>query len=309
MKILVTGGAGYIGSVLVPMLLREHHVTVLDHFSHRQNSLAGCVKHTNFKGVSGDARDMDVVRPLAAKADVIIPLAALVGAPVCKLDQSAAISTNFHAIANLCGLLSKDQRVIYPNTNSGYGIGGEAECDEDSPLNPLTLYGKTKCDAERVVLDWGNSVVFRLATVFGASPRMRLDLLVNDFVWRALYDKAIVIFEGHFRRNFIHVLDVGRAFLHAIHNFDAMKGKPYNAGRSDCNIDKLELCARIQKYVPDFVYLESQIGTDPDKRDYVVSNARLEATGWRALETLDDGIRELLALYPMLRNSVYSNVA
>lgn len=309
MRIFCSGGAGYIGSTLVPMLLRErHHVTVLDHFSHGANSLAECVRSPHFVAVNGDARDIDIVRPLVAKADVVIPLAAIVGAPACKRDKSAATSTNYIAVVNLMEMLSRDQRVIIPVTNSGYGIGGESECTEDSPIAPLTLYGRTKMEAERIVLDRDNAISFRLATVFGSSPRMRTDLLVNDFVYRAMADKALVVFEGHFRRNFIAVLDVARAFCHGIAKFDEMKGRAYNVGRSDCNLTKLELCERIQKHIPDFVYLESQIGTDPDKRDYVVSNARMEATGWRALETLDDGIRELMALVPMLKKTVYGNV-
>lgn len=312
MDVLITGGAGYIGAVLTPHLLAQPyitHVTVLDHFSHNQNSLASCASSHKFTAVNGDARDMDTVRPLLAKADVVIPLAAIVGFPACERDKSAALSTNLHAVSNLCGLLSPEQRVIFPNTNSGYGIGAAEECTEDSPLRPLTLYAKTKIDAERIVLERANSVTFRLATVFGASPRMRTDLLVNDFVYRAMADKSLVVFQGHFRRNFIHVKDVARAFCHAIYNFEIMKGLPYNVGRSDANMTKLELCAKIKEHIPDFVYPCSEIAVDSDHRDYIVSNRRMEATGWRAIETLDDGIKELMALYPMLKNTVYSNAA
>jgi len=311
-NIFISGGAGYLGSVLVPALLKRNHgidrVTVLDHFAHNQNSLAACARYRNFEAVNGDARDMSIVAPLVAKADVVIPLAAIVGAPACKRDQSAAISTNRHAVANLCGLLSPEQRVIFPNTNSGYGIGGEDLCTEESPLRPLTLYGQTKAEAEQIVMDRENSIAFRLATVFGPSPRMRLDLLVNEFVWRAVNDKSITIFEGHFRRNFVHVSDVARAFCHAISEFGRMKGNIYNVGRTDANMTKLELCAKIKEYVSDFVYLEAPIGNDEDKRDYIVSNAKMEATGWAPIETIDDGIKELLVLYPMLRNSIYANV-
>lgn len=309
-KILVTGGAGYIGSILVPALLAEgHHVTVVDAFRYRQNSLMDCCHHAHFTVQRGDCRDESLMRGLVASADLIVPLAALVGAPACERDRVAAATINRDAIRMLCRLASPAQRVIYPTTNSGYGIG-EAEkfCTEETPLRPISLYGETKVDAERAVLERENSLTLRLATVFGLSPRMRLDLLVNDFVYRAVNDRAIVVFEGHFRRNFIHIRDVARAFLHAIARFDAMRQRAYNVGLDDANLSKLELCEEIKKQAPRLVYLEAPIGEDPDKRDYLVSNARILATGFRPQWSLAQGIGELIKGYTILDNSVYSNV-
>ena len=310
MNILVTGGAGYIGSVLVPELLRAgHSVTVLDHFTEGPGHLAVACTFPTFRPVRGDARDESLVRDIAAGADVVIPLAALVGAPLCKLDPVGATTTNRDAIVMLLGLLSDEQKIIYPNTNSGYGIGKPGElCTEDSPLNPISLYGKTKVEAEAAVLEHDNSVALRLATVFGVSPRMRTDLLVNDFTYRALKDNALVVFEGRFKRNYIHVRDVAGAFMHAIANFDVMRGRPYNVGLSSANLSKLELCAAIQKHVPRFVYLEAPIGEDPDKRDYIVSSERIEGTGFRPGLSLDDGIQELIRACHMLPSSRYGNV-
>ena len=310
MKILITGGAGYIGSVLTPALLAQgHEVTVLDNFYFRQNSLADCCQYDTFQVVRGDCRDEALVKPLVAKADLLIPLAALVGVPLCNADRIATQTTNQDAVEMLCRLTSPQQRIIMPVTNSGYGIGDQGKhCTEDSPLRPLSLYGVTKVKAEEAVLQRENSVSFRLATVFGMSPRMRTDLLVNDFVYRAVYDRAVVIFEGHFKRNYIHIRDVVRVFLHGLQNFEAMRGRPYNVGLDDANLSKLELCAVIQKHLPKFVFLEAPIGEDPDKRDYIVSNARVAATGFKPEWSLDRGIRELVKGYTILRNSVYANV-
>jgi nucleoside-diphosphate-sugar epimerase len=310
MRILVTGGAGYLGSVLVPTLLAHgHEVTVLDNFMFRQASLADCCHYETFQVVRGDARDEALVKKLLARADLIIPLAALVGVPLCNSDATATLTTNQHAIEMLCRLASRDQWIMMPVTNSGYGIGEKDKyCTEDSPLRPLSTYGVTKVRAEQAVLARDNSLSFRLATVFGMSPRMRIDLLVNDFVYRAVHDRAVVIFEGHFKRNYIHIRDVARAFLHGIAHFDQMKGRPYNVGLDDANLSKLELCAVIQKHLPKFIYLEAPIGEDPDKRDYIVSNARLAATGFKPEWSLDRGIRELIKGYTILRNSLYGNV-
>lgn len=310
MRIFITGGAGYIGSVLTPTLLAQgHEVTVLDNFYFNQNSLLDCCHYDKFRVVRGDCRDESVVKPLVAQADLIIPLAALVGVPLCNTDAVATKTTNQEAVEMLCRLADKSQWIIVPVTNSGYGIGEKGKsCTEDSPLRPLSTYGVTKVKAEEAVLRRENSISFRLATVFGMSPRMRVDLLVNDFVYRALNDRAAIIFEGHFKRNYIHVRDVVRAFLHAMAGFDRMKGKPYNVGLDDANLSKLELCEVIRKHLPKFVFLEASVGEDPDKRDYVVSNARILATGFKPEWSLDRGIQELIKGYTILRNTIYSNV-
>jgi nucleoside-diphosphate-sugar epimerase len=310
MKIVITGGAGYLGSILTPELLRlGHEVTVVDTFIFRQNSLSDCCGHDSFQIVNGDCRQEKLMRKVTADADLVIPLAALVGAPLCSRDESGAVSTNQGAIEMLCRILRPEQKIIYPTTNSGYGIGEKGKfCTEETPLNPISLYGVTKVRAEEAVLQRGNSLTFRLATVFGMSPRMRLDLLVNDFVYRAVYDRALLIFEGHFQRNYIHVRDVARVFVHAIKNFEAMKGRPYNVGLEDANLTKLELCEKIKKHLPAFVYLEAPVGEDPDKRDYIVSNARILGTGFKPEWDLDRGIRELIKGYTILRNSVYANI-
>jgi nucleoside-diphosphate-sugar epimerase len=310
MRILITGGAGYLGSVLTPTLLASgHEVTVLDTFAFRQNSLTDCCQYPGFQVLRGDCRDEAVMKPLLAKADVIIPLAAIVGAPQCNQDKVGAETINQGAIEMLCRLASNAQRVLVPVTNSGYGIGEKGKhCTEDSPLRPISVYGVTKVKAEEAVLARENSISFRLATVFGMSPRMRIDLLVNDFVYRAVHDRAAVIFEGHFKRNYIHVRDVARVFMHGMQHFETMKGKPYNVGLDDANLSKLELCAAIQKHLPKFVFLEAPIGEDPDKRDYIVSNARLAGTGFKPEWSLDRGIQELIKGYTILRNSLYSNV-
>lgn len=309
-RVLVTGGAGYIGSVLCKQLLdRGFGVTVLDNFLYRQNSLLDCCADDSFRLVRGDCRDERLITDLLREADFLIPLAALVGAPLCDRDRIGAYTVNFEAVQLLCKLSSPQQRIIFPVTNSGYGIGQPGvPCTEDSPLRPISLYGETKVKAERVVLDRGNAITLRLATVFGASPRMRMDLLVNDFVWRAVQDRAVVVFEGHCKRNYIHVRDVVRAFLHAMGRFEQMKNKPYNVGLDDANLSKLELCREIQRLLPQFVFFEAPIGEDPDKRDYIVSNERVLATGFRPEWSLDRGIRELIKCYTVLRSTAYGNV-
>jgi len=309
-NILVTGGAGYLGSILVPELLKlGNKVTVLDNFMFGHTSLLDCCHYDTFQVVRGDARDKTLLEKLIRDKDIIIPLAALVGAPLCDLDKIGADTTNRGAIKTLVEVLSKKQRIIIPTTNSGYGVGQKGiYCTEETPLNPISFYGKTKVESEKIVLQRPNSISLRLATVFGMSPRMRIDLLVNDFTYRAVKDRFIIIFEGHFKRNYIHIRDVARAFIHAIDKFDGVKDEPYNVGLSDANLSKLELCAKIKEEVPDFVYIEAAIGKDQDKRNYIVSNEKFERTGFVTKYSLKTGIRELIKGYTIITNSKYSNV-
>ncbi|MBR6021739.1 MAG: SDR family oxidoreductase, partial [Kiritimatiellae bacterium] len=281
MNILVTGGAGYIGSILVPALLAEgHSVTVVDSFLYNQASLLDCCHNPALSIVRGDVRDERVVLPLLAKADAVMPLACLVGAPLCAQKPIEARSINLDAILMLLRHASPAQLFVSPTTNSGYGVGqAGVYCTEETPMNPISLYGRLKVELEKALLDHG-AVSLRLATVCGISPRMRLDLLVNDFTYRAVTDRFIVLFEAHFKRNYIHVRDVARAFLHALANFDSMRGQPYNVGLSDANLSKMELCLEIKKQVPDFTIMEAPVGKDPDQRNYIVSNAKIEATGF-----------------------------
>jgi nucleoside-diphosphate-sugar epimerase len=312
MNVLVTGGAGYLGSILVDELLCRHAVTVVDTFAHRENSLAHLCHCSHFNVVRGDARDSNVMLPLLRQADAIIPLAAIVGAPACDADPVAAYSTNVEAIELICKYSSREAPIIIPISNSGYGIGepGE-ECTEESPLRPVSHYGKTKVEAEKRVLERGNAISLRLATAFGMSPRMRLDLLVNDFTWRAVTDRALVLYEPHFKRNYVHVHDVARAFSWCLERCEAMEeqatGVVYNVGLSDANLTKLELCEAIRQQVPGFTFLVAQHGEDPDKRDYVVSNAKIEAAGFETAHPLESGIHELIKGYRMLRPQRYSN--
>jgi nucleoside-diphosphate-sugar epimerase len=305
MRVLVTGGAGYIGSILVPTLLSGgSEVTVVDNFLYRQNSLMECCSNPKFRVIRADVRDARRMAEEYATHDVIIPLAAIVGAPACKRQPEATKAIHVDVIRDMVKQLGKNQMVLYPVTNSGYGIGEAGKmCTEESPLRPVSLYGTTKVEAERVLLDSGNAVTFRLATVFGAAPRMRVDLLVNDFVYRAVYDRFVVLFEAHFKRNYIHIRDVTNAFLFGIANYPKMKGQTYNVGLSDANLSKAELCEVIKKHVPDFHVLTSEIGQDPDKRDYIVSNAKIEAAGWRPQHSLDSGIAELIKCYTIIRNA------
>lgn len=309
-RILVTGGAGYLGSVLVPMLLEKgHEVVVLDSFLYKQTSLLGCCKYDNFTIINGDCRDEETLIKALEGAHYIFPLAAMVGFPLCDKDKTAAVTVNYEAIEKLLKLRKTEQRIIFPCTNSGYGLGqGDTFCTEESPIEPISVYGKTKMAAEKAIIEAGNSVTFRFATLFGASPRMRTDLLVNDFVYRAVHDRSVVIFEGTFMRNYLHVRDAARAFIFAMENFDKMNGNRYNCGLSDANCSKLELCEIIKKHIPGFTYPEASVGTDPDKRNYLVSNAKIEALGYKAIYSLDDGIKELIKVYSMIKNSSYGNV-
>lgn len=309
-RVLVTGGAGYIGSTLCKKLLdKGYAVTVLDNFLYGQNSLLDCCSYEPFDVVRGDCRDEGLLKRLLKDKDIVIPLAAMVGAPLCNQDKTAAVSVNEEAIRLLCRLSSPSQKILFPVTNSGYGIGEKGiACTEDSPLKPISLYGETKVRAEAALLERGNAITFRLATVFGVSPRMRLDLLVNDFVYRAVHDRAVVLFEGHFKRNYIHVKDVAKVFMHGIENFEQMKNKPYNVGLEDANLSKVELCQLIQKLIPNFVYMEAPIGEDPDKRDYIVSNARVLAAGFKPDWSIKMGVQELMKCYQIIRKNNYANV-
>jgi len=310
MRILVTGGAGYIGSVLVPMLLAEgHNVAVLDNFMYQQASLLDCCHQRGLSIVRGDVRDRGLIGQLLGEADAVIPLACLTGAPLCEQDPLEATSVNLNAIRMLLELRRPDQRIVYPTTNSGYGVGEDGiHCTEETPLRPISIYGRLKVQAEQAVLAAGNSVTLRLATVFGISPRMRLDLLVNDFVYRAVTDGFLVLFQAHFTRNYVHVRDVGRAFQHALANFDAMRGQAYNVGLSEANLSKRGLCEEIKKQVPEFYVIEAEIGEDPDKRNYIVSNAKIEATGFRPSISLQEGIAELVKGYRIIRRHGFANV-
>lgn len=310
MKILVTGGAGYLGSVMVPHLLKEgHEVVVLDNFMYNQTSLLDCCHDKKLQITRGDTRDKALLKGLIKDVDAIFPLACLTGAPLCKIDPMGAQSIIVDAIDMILELRSKHQPIVFPTTNSGYGIGQKGiYCTEETPLRPISIYGKLKMEAEKKLLDAGDSITLRLATAFGISPRMRLDLLVNDFTYRAVYDRFIILFEGHFKRNYIHVRDVAKAFVHSLNNFDKMKDEPYNVGLSDANLSKSELCEVIKKYVKEFYYTESKIGEDPDKRDYIVSNEKIEKTGYKPEVSLDEGIKELVKGYQIIKRNQFANV-
>ena len=310
MNILVTGGAGYIGSVLVPILLKNNfNVTVLDNFLFKQKSL-NQIKDRRLNIVEGDVRDKSIIKDLVTKSEIIIPLAALVGAPLCDIKPKEAKEVNLDSMFLLKSILSKNQRVILPVSNSGYGIGKSGEfCTEESPLNPISLYGQTKVQSESIIMERENSISFRLATVFGMSPRMRIDLLVNYFVNKALTEKKIQIFEGHFKRNYVHIKDVANVFLFTINNFEKMKSNTFNFGLEDANFSKIELAEKIKKYINNFEIQISEFGKDPDKRDYIVSNKKILSTGYKFLEDLDSGIQELIREIPNLpKNESYSNV-
>ena len=309
-RILVTGGAGYLGSTLVPELLAAgHKVTVLDNFMYHQNSLAHVCHDPGFDVVRGDVRIEATVLPLLKKADIVIPLAAYVGAPLCARDPVGATTTNHDAIVMMLKHMGKHQRILMPTTNSAYGTGDANNfCTEESPLRPISHYAIEKVKVEQALMQHPNAISFRLATVFGMSPRMRIDLLVNDFTYRAVHDRFVVLFEASFKRNYIHVRDVAQAFLHGIDHYEKMNGQIFNVGLSDANVSKRELCEVIQKQVPDFTFIEAPVGRDPDQRNYIVSNAKIEATGYRPRVSLETGVRELIKGFTMIRNSVYGNV-
>ncbi len=309
-NILVTGGAGYIGSTMVPELLQAgHKVTVLDNFMYGQNSLAAVCHEPGFNVVKGDIRIKETIRPLLKDADIIIPLAALVGAPLCNRDPIGATTVNHDAILMMLKMLSHNQVVLMPTTNSAYGTGDENNfCTEESALRPISKYAIDKVEIEKALMERENSISFRLATVFGMSPRMRIDLLVNDFTYRAVYDGCVTLFESHFKRNYIHVRDVMHAFIHAMANYDTMKGEIYNVGLSNANLSKMELCEAIKEHVPNFVFMEAPLGKDPDQRNYIVSNEKIERTGFMPSISLNDGLKGLIKGYTMIKNIKYGNV-
>jgi len=308
--ILITGAAGYIGSVMTPILLAKgHRVIAVDNFMYNQTSLLDCCHDEKLEIVRGDVRDADLLKPLVARADAVMPLACLVGAPICKQKPIEARSINLDAVKMLVDMTSKSQPIVSPTTNSGYGVGEEGiYCTEETPLRPVSLYGQLKVELEEYLLASGHAISLRLATAFGISPRMRLDLLVNDFTYRAVTDRFIVLFEAHFKRNYIHVRDISKAFAHALDNFDTMKNEAYNVGLSDANLSKRELCEEIKKQVPDFHIMESEIGKDPDKRNYIVSNEKIEKTGYRPDVSLQLGIAELVKGYKVIRKNLFGNV-
>ena len=310
MKILITGGAGYIGSIMTPLLLQKgYSVTVVDNFMYGQASLLDCCNDPSFKIIRGDVRNEELILEQLRFADAILPLACLTGAPLCDRDPIGANQINHDAIRFLAENKSKDQYLIFPCTNSGYGVGQEGTyCDESTPMRPISLYGKLKVELDRYLLNRGDCVTFRFATVFGVSPRMRLDLLVNDFAYRAVVDKTVVLFEAHFKRNYLHVRDAAKAFLHALENYETMVGEPYNVGLSEANLSKQELCEAIQRQVPGFRFVLSEIGKDPDQRNYIVSNAKIEASGFQTEVSLYDGIEELVKGFQIVRRNQFANV-
>jgi len=309
-RILITGAAGYLGSILCEHLLRDEYcVIALDNLSYNQNSLFHFCANPAFEFVRGDVRDEALMKKWIPQADILIPLAAIVGAPACDRDPWSARSINYEAIRLLNSIRSKEQLVIYPTTNSGYGTkSGDVYCTEDTPLEPITLYGQVKVQAELELLNSPNSITLRLATVFGMSPRMRLDLLVNHFVYAAVTDGYIVIFEKDFKRNYVHIRDVADCFLHAIRNSEKMVGRSFNVGLDAANLSKEELALKVKTYVPNFFIHFSEVGSDPDKRNYIVSNQRLRDAGFEAKRTIDDGIQELLKGYRMMGRGLYKNV-
>ena len=306
MKVLITGGAGYLGSVITEKLLSiGHGVTIFDNLMYNQTSCSIFSHNKNFDFIYGDVRDVETLQSLVKSHDVIIPLAAIVGFPACDRDKDLATAVNYTQIQNISKVLDSTQKILYPNTNSGYGIGENGECTEESPLNPISHYGVTKVKAEREILEAGG-ISLRLATVFGSSPRMRMDLLVNEFVYKALSDKYITIFEKNFVRNYIHIRDVAQAFIFMIESYDEYSGEPFNVGLSDANLSKQQLVEKIKGYVPDFAITYSDYYQDPDKRDYIVSNEKIENTGWKPNYSLDDGIQELIKTYTILISDLSS---
>lgn len=309
MRILVTGGAGYLGSTLCEHLIkRGHKVCVVDNLMYRQQSLIHLCADPSFDFVFGDVRDEQLIKSLLRNVDAVVPLAAIVGAAACDRDPLLATSVNLEAIRMLNRLRSRDQLMIYPTTNSGYGTkSGDVYCTEDTPLEPISLYGQTKVEAEKELMNSNNCIALRLATVFGMSPRMRLDVLVNHFVYAAVTDGYIVLFEKHFKRNFVHIRDVADCFLFCLENRDKMVGRTFNVGLDSANLSKEELALKVKEHVPHFSIQHAPLASDPDKRNYIVSNQRLREAGFEATRSLDQGIQEILKGYRMLAFSPFKN--
>ncbi len=310
-KILITGGAGYLGSVLTEVLLNNgYNVTVIDNLLYKQTSVAPFTYNKNFNFILGDVTDNLLLKKLVEENDVIIPLAAIVGMPACKLQPELTIKINYEQVKNITKWTTKNQMILIPNTNSQYGSSTEI-ITEDSPFKPLSLYAETKCDAEKSVLDSGNGIALRLATVFGMSYRMRTDLLVNDFVYKAITDGYLVLFESHFIRNYIHIRDIANTFLFMISNYEKCNNNAYNVGLTSANCTKLELAQKIQKFIPDLVIVENNFKQDFDQRNYMVSNSKLESLGWLPNFTLEDGINELIMGYQLInkfKNKDFTNL-
>jgi nucleoside-diphosphate-sugar epimerase len=309
-RILVTGGAGYIGSKLVEaLLLKNYKVTILDNLLYKQTSLAHLISNSNLELAIGDVQDKELVGKLVSRSDVIIPLAAIVGAPACAKDPAKATLINNESTLWLIDQVSQSQQILMPTTNSAYGSGDDKNyCDENSPLNPLSLYAKDKVIVEKKLMEKDNATSFRLATVFGISARMRLDLLVNNFVYRALTDKFVILFEGHFKRNYVHVTDVVEAFIFGIENPNLVKNEIFNFGLSEANISKQQLCERIKNQLPEFTFQDAPLAKDPDQRNYIVSNKKIESLGMKAKITLDEGISELIKGLGMFTSYPYTNL-
>ena len=309
--VLITGGAGYLGSVLAEVLLDNgYNVTVFDNLMYKQTSLLHLCDNKNFNFIKGDVTNKKQFLPQIVNHDIIIPLAAIVGAPACDANPDLATAINFGQIQFIVDNLRKDQKLLMPNTNSQYG-SSENIITEDSPFNPLSHYAITKCKAEEYIMDWENGICLRLATVFGTSPRMRTDLLVNDFVYKSMTEGCLVLFQSHFKRNYIHVRDIAYTFLHCIENYDKLNGEVFNVGLSNANLNKKELAETIKNYFPNLVIIENEFSTDKDNRNYIVSNDKLEATGWEPEYTIEDGIKELIKAYQMViidNNKKYTNL-
>ena len=310
MKVLVTGGSGYIGSILTDLLLKnKFKVTVVDNFMYNQTSLNHLCSNKNLEIINSDVRNIDVRKKYILKSDLIIPLAAIVGAPACDKDPINSKSINKESILDLFKIVSNNQSIIMPTTNSAYGSGDDNNlCDEKSPLNPISTYAKDKVHIEEVLMQKENVISLRLATVFGMSPRMRLDLLVNDFVYRAVNDKFIVLYESHFKRNYIHVSDVSKAFIHSINNFENMKSEIYNVGLSDANLSKKELCEKIKLRIDDLNIINNDYNKDPDQRNYIVSNKKIEKAGFAPLVSIEEGIDELIKGYCFIKKNLFGNI-